>query len=707
MKDRKKNITLALAGNPNAGKTTIFNALTGARQHVGNYPGVTVERKEGDAEYQGRSIHVIDLPGTYSLSAYSPDELVARRALLDEDLDVVVQVVDAGNLERNLYLSVQLMAMKIPLILAFNMMDEVKKRGIKIDVGHLETLLGLPIVPTVGYREEGVDRLLDKVMEIADEGAPPSADVRFGAELDRSVESIQREIEKGGKQGKYDPRWLAIKLLEGDGEMVDFMGDAGEVAVLEKAHAEQERVRMLIGDDPEILLADARYGFVHGAVSEAVSLTVEGRRTLTDKVDTVLANRVLGLPIFLFFMWLTFEATFTLGAPLMDLIDSAFSALGGTVAAALPGGMLSSLLVDGAIAGVGGVMVFLPNIVILFLMVSIMEDSGYMARAAFIVDRVMHLVGLHGKSFIPMFLGFGCNVPAIMGARILENERDRITTVLVCPFISCSARLPVYVLLAGAFFPPARAGNVVFSLYILGVVVAMVMAKLLRTYVVKGPPTPFVMELPPYRVPTLKSVALHMWERAWMYTKKAGTIILAMSLVVWFLSNFPRQTRYSPEIEKALAEAGGLESAPEEVKLAAQREKMENSYAGTIGRGIAAVLEPAGLGDWKVGVSLFAGFAAKEIVVSTMSTLYSLGESGGEKGDLRAVLRADPFFSPLRAYAMMVFVLLYAPCMATVAVTYRELGSWKWAALMLVSTTTAAYLASAAVWWGGKLLGLS
>jgi ferrous iron transport protein B len=698
---------MALAGNPNSGKTTIFNAITGARQHVGNYPGVTVERREGEAEHAGRHIRVIDLPGAYSLSAHSPDELVARKVLLEEKPDVVVQIVDAGNLERNLYLAVQLIEMKIPLVLAFNMMDEVEKKGVKIDIDQLSALLGVPVVPTVGFRGEGIRELLDRAVEVALARRRPRVDVRFGADIDKAVLAVQEVVEGSAKTEAYDPRWLSIKLLEADSEVMEWVKEAGGTRAADRAEREQERLKSLLGDDPEILIADARYGWVHGAVAETVSLAVEERRSLTDRVDTVLANRVLGLPIFLFLMWLTFETTFTLGAPLIDLIDAWFGWLGVQAAAVMRDGLLRSLVVDGVIAGVGGVLVFLPNIVILFIMVSLMEDSGYMARAAFIVDRVMHLVGLHGKSFIPMFVGFGCNVPAIMGARILENERDRITTVLVCPFMSCSARLPVFVLLAGAFFPARTAGNVVFSLYILGVVVAMVVARLLRTYAVKGPPTPFVMELPPYRMPTVKSVAIHVGERAWMYVKKAGTLILAVSIVIWFLSNFPRDVKYSPDLDAAIADAGAVESLPDEMRLELSRQRLENSYAGMFGRAVAPALKPAGLDDWKIGISLFAGFAAKEIVVSTMGTLYSLGESDEQARDLRAAVKADPFFSPLRAYAFMVFVLLYVPCLATVIVAYRELGSWKWALLMVVTTTGAAYVLSSVVWWTGKILGFS
>ncbi len=701
----KKDLYIALAGNPNSGKTTIFNSITGARHHVGNYPGVTVERKEGELTYRDRRLRVIDLPGTYSLSSFSPDELVARRVILEEQPDAVVQIVDAGNLERNLYLAVQLIAMKIPVVLAFNMMDEVNKRGIKIDLEQLSVLLGVPIVPTVGNRGEGIAELLEKAVEVAENHAPPRVDIRFGSELDRARENILQALSGLEFTRKYAPDWVSIKLLEGDPEVISWLEEEGEKEVLEKSEQERDRVRRLMGDDPEILLADARYGWLHGAVAETMRLTVEDRRTISDKVDTVVANRVLGLPIFFLVMWLTFYITFKLGDPLANHIHQGFMGLGGLAADSMSPGLLRSLLVDGVIAGVGGVVMFLPNIMLLFLMVSLMEDSGYMARAAFIVDRVMHLVGLHGKSFIPLFLGFGCNVPAIMGTRILENERDRRATIMVSPFISCSARLPVYVLFAGAFFG-ANAGNVIFSLYLLGIVVAMGMARLLRVYVIRGEPTPFVMELPPYRMPTAKSVLVHMWERAWMYMKKAGTIILAMSILVWFMSNFPSDTDYSNEVEQGISQHGSVESLPDNLRLKASQQRMEQSYAGMLGGAVAPVLKPAGLGDWKVSISLLTGLIAKEVVVSTMSTIYSLGDTGAESDKLQDTIKKDPFFSPLRAYTFLVFILLYIPCMATVVVAYRELGSFKWAAAMLFMTIATAYVASAAVWWLGNLVGL-
>ena len=609
---------LALAGNPNSGKTTIFNALTGDRQHVGNYPGVTVERKEGLALFRQATIQVIDLPGAYSLTSHSPDEMVARRVLLDERPEVVAQIVDAGNLERNLYLTTQLIAMKTPLVLVLNMMDEAQKRGIRIDLPALSALLGVPIVPAVGYRREGIDELLAAATEVAAAVRRPAVEIHYGPELDLALGRLSDAVAGTALTKKYDPDWLALQLLEADPEVTGWFREAGEDRALRAAEAERARLRTLLGEDPEILLADARYGFVHGALAETVRRPAHDRIALTDRVDTVLANRVLGLPIFLLIMLLTFEVTFRGGAPLARLIGIGAERLGAAAAALLPAGILSSLLVDGVIAGVGGVLQFLPNIMLLFIMVSLMEDSGYMARAAFIVDRAMHLAGLHGKSFIPLFLGFGCNVAAIMGARILESERDRRLVIMTAPFISCSARLPIYVLLAGSFFPPAAAGLVIFSLYLLGIVVAMTAARLLAIFVVTGPTTPFVMELPPYRLPTLRSALLHTWFRAWLYLKKAGTIILAMSILVWFLSHYP-------------APPAGATPA----------ERTERSLAGIMGKALAPALGPAGLDNWKVTIALLTGVVAKEVVVSTLGTIYA-GENGDRANDDQSGPGEDP-----------------------------------------------------------------
>lgn len=700
-----KKIRVALAGNPNSGKTTIFNNLTGARQHVGNYPGVTVERKEGNCRHRGVDIEVVDLPGTYSLTAYSLEELIARNFVIEERPDVVVDVVDASNLERNLYLAVQFIELGVPLVLAFNMSDQAQRMGYLIDHERLARLLGVRIVPTVGNKGLGMEALLDAVVEAAEADGAPQRQVHYGREFEQELGKLCALIEKEPRLLDYQSaRWIALKLLENDREVrakVEALADGGKI--LAAAEASRAHLRGIFGEEPEIVVADRRYGFISGACRESVRSTAEARHAFSDKVDAVVTNRLLGIPIFLGMMWAVFQLVFKLGEAPMGWIEEFFCWLGGAVAAVLPEGYFQSLLVDGVIAGVGGVLVFLPNILLLFLAIAILEDSGYMARAAFIMDRVMHKIGLHGKSFIPMLIGFGCNIPAIMATRTLENRRDRIITILVNPLMSCGARLPVYTLLAGAFFAPEAAGNVIFSIYTLGVVLAIVMAKLFRKYLLPGPPTPFVMELPPYRMPTLRGVLIHMWERCWLYLKKAGTIILAISVIIWLLSTFPRQTELEAHYRARIEAASEQEVEALENELAEKR--LERSYAGRIGHAVALALRPVGLGDWKIGTALFAGFGAKEVVVATMGTLYSLGETDEESEDLRATLRRDPFFSPLVAYTFMVFVLIYVPCMAAVAVIKKETNSWRWPLFVIAYTTALAWVVSLVVYQGGRLLG--
>ncbi len=704
----QNRLTIALAGNPNSGKTTVFNALTGARQHVGNYPGVTVERKEGYRRFGDYQLTVVDLPGTYSLTAHSVDELVARNFIVDERPDVVVQVVDASNLERNLYLGTQIMELKVPLVLAFNMSDVADSRGYRFDYERLSALLGAPIVPTVGHKGVGIDDLLRAVVEVASSERPLHEElVHYGRDIEAEINRLGGFLEDEQGLDKYPPRWVAIKLLEGDEEIREKVRRSAVKAdrILAGAQAAIGRLQKLYVDPPAVVIAEARYGFISGACEEAVRIsTVEARHDMSDRIDTVLTNRALGLPIFLVLMWLVFQLTFTLGAPPMGWIEAFFGWLSELVAGVLPEGYVRSLLADGIIAGVGGVLVFLPNILLLFLAIAFLEDSGYMARAAFIMDRIMHKIGLHGKSFIPLLIGFGCTIPAVMATRMLENRRDRIVTILVSPLMSCGARLPVYVLLSGAFFGPAVAGNVIFSLYILGIVLAVLMGKLFRRYLLPGPSTPFVMELPPYRLPTARGLLIHMWQRGWFYLKKAGTIILAMSVVMWALSTFPRRKelegQYASRIEAAADEE---EVAHLEGELA--QKQLELSFAGRIGKGLAHVLKPVGLGEWKIGTALFAGFGAKEIVVSTLGTLYSLGESEGESEALRGALKED--LSPLKAYVFMVFVLIYVPCVASVAVIKRETNSWRWPLFAIGYTTVLAWVVSLVIYQGGVLLGLA
>jgi ferrous iron transport protein B len=682
-------LTVALAGNPNSGKTTLFNALTGSHQHVGNYPGVTVEKKEGQREYRGLQIRFVDLPGTYSLTAYSLEELVARDFVVEERPDVVVDVVDASNLERNLYLASMFLELNVPVVLAMNMMDVAEARGKTIDLELLGELLGVRVIPVVASKGVGLDELLAAVLETGAEGRRRDININFGGEIEAHLADLTERVSTAGLLPALPPRWVATKLLEGDEQVRCRAQEApGGTEVLSRASEARAHLETVAGDDPEVLIAERRYGFVHGACLEAVTLPRQGRIDWSDKADTVLTNRVLGLPIFFAFMWLMFEGVFRFGAGPMHLLEHLFSGLQGLVRGVMPPGELQSLLADGIIGGVGGVLVFVPNILLLFLAISLLEDSGYMARAAFVVDRVMHQVGLHGKSFISMLLGFGCSVPAVMATRSLESHRDRTITILIVPLMSCGARLPVYILLAGAFFSPAMAGKVIFSVYLLGVLLALGMAKLFRRFLLPGPPEPFVMELPPYRMPTLRGTVIHMVERGWAYVQKAGTTILAMSILMWYLLSYPHVAR-----DPALSAAEN------------SRQAIEHSYAGRVARLAEPVLRPLGF-DYRVGIALFSGLAAKEIVVATLGTVYSLGETPGEPHELRQALAADPHLSPLIAYALMVFVLIYIPCIATIATIYRETCSWKWAAFAAGYTTALAWIVACVVYQGGRLLGL-
>jgi len=706
----EKRITIALAGNPNSGKTTIFNNITGARQHVGNYPGVTVERKEGKIKYNNYDINVVDLPGTYSLTAYSPDEVVARNVIIEEKPDVVVNIVDASNLERNLYLTTQLKELGVPVLVALNMADMAEAQGISFDYQFLAQLLGTPIVRTVGTKDEGTKELLDTVIKKV-EGKDKLSEkpVRYNKEIEEQIAVVQTLIEaniSGAKEAgvssgtlisdknEHISRWLAIKLMENDQDIIEKINSLeGASQILEQVKKSQEQLKSMLGEDTELLIVDGRYAFIRGACQEALTVTQRDRISLTEKIDKVLINRVLGLPIFLGIMWLMFQLTFTVGAPFMDWIDVGFGVLGEWTAAHMSEGLLQSLIVDGIIGGVGGVVIFLPNILLLFLGIAFLESTGYMARAAFVMDKIMHRVGLHGKSFIPMLIGFGCTIPALMATRTLENDRDRLVTMLVAPLMSCGARLPVYTLLIAAFFHESIAGNILFSIYIIGIILAIIMAKVFRTWILPGESEPFVMELPSYRIPTLKNLLLHMWERAWLYLKKAGTVILAASIVMWMLFTFPTVDSQDNEFASASVQ-------------------MEESYAGHVGKAIEPIIKPLGF-DWKTGVALVAGFAAKEVVVSTMGTLYSIEDEDAlaeeEEGAVKSFAdraRENSGYTPLTAYVLMLFILIYVPCMATVAVMKRETNGWKWPMFMVTYTCVLAWVVCFVVYRGGLLLGI-
>ncbi|MBI5592332.1 MAG: ferrous iron transport protein B [Deltaproteobacteria bacterium] len=729
-------IVVALAGNPNSGKTTIFNELTGARQHVGNYPGVTVERKEGFRRHGDIDMQIVDLPGTYSLTAYSAEELVARNFIIDEKPDVVVDILDTSNLERNLYLAVQLMELGVPLVLAFNMSDMARARGHEFDIEKLSRFFGARIVQTVGHKGAGMDELLDAIILTAKEGVPeatpngdkpwagalssrasirgphhPAPAMNYGREIEEEIARIESLIKASGSiNGKTDARWLSVKLLENDKELRATVASSEINDQIEKSASQIEKI---LGEYPETAIAGRRYGFISGACQEAVRSTIEIRHTISDRIDAVVTNRVLGIPVFLGLMYLVFQLTFTLGEPPMGWIEAFFGWLGGVVQGWWPEGsesLLKSLLADGIIGGVGGVIVFLPNILLLFLAIAILEDSGYMARAAFIMDRLMHKIGLHGKSFIPMLIGFGCSVPAIMATRTLENRRDRLTTMLVIPLMSCGARLPIYALIIPAFFPQAWHAPMLWIIYVIGILLAVVSTKILRSTILKGESTPFVMELPPYRMPTLKGILIHMWERSWLYLKKAGTIILGISILLWAMTIFPglpddESARF--QMARQVIQTGNAGEEKTDQLASIDNEegeaKLRNSIAGGIGHAMEPVLKPMGF-DWKIGTALIGAFAAKEVFVAQMGIVYSVGKADEKSETLRDKLKST--YTPLVGFCIMLFCLISAPCMATIAVTKRESNSWGWALLQLGGLTLLAYVLTVIVFQAGSLLGI-
>jgi len=686
-------LRIALAGNPNSGKTTIFNSLTGTRQKVGNWPGVTVEKKEGDIRKFGHDIKIIDLPGTYSLTPFSIEEIVARDFILDENPDVVIDIIDASNLERNLYLANQLRELDCKVIFALNMADVARSRGLKIDAAKLSELLGVPVLFTVGNKNEGLDDLLKAAVDLAKSPLviPEERKVRYSKEIDAAIKDLKATIQQHIDPAfPYNPRWTAVKLLEDDKiikqRLNEKSGPSGQV-ILAKAGVLRGRLSKFFNDDPEIVMTDERYGFIAGIIKEVQSSSTRQRVDMSRNIDLVLTNRFLGFPIFIFFIWAMFQATFTLGAFPMEWIDAGVGYLSGFVGGLLPEGLFKDLIVNGMIAGVGSIIIFLPNILILFFCIALFEDTGYMARAAFLMDKIMHLIGLHGKSFIPMLMGFGCSVPAIIAARSLESRKDRILTILITPFMSCSARLPVYIVLAGTFFA-AQAGTVIFGIYLFGIVMAIVTGRLFRTVLLRGEDAPFVMELPPYRVPMVKNLMIHMWDRAKMFLKKMGGIILVGSIIIWTLSNFPRY-----ETPKALTPEMAVQNAALQA---------ENSCIGKVGKFIEPVFAPIGI-DWRGSVALLTGFVAKEIVVSTMGVLYA-ADGGAESDALQNALRKSGM-TPLSALSMMIFVLLYVPCLATVGAINRETGSVKWTLFNIAFTSGVAWMMSFVVYQGGRLMG--
>ena len=698
---KRRTINVALVGNPNCGKTSLFNYASGAHGHVGNYSGVTVDASEAHASFFGYEFKLVDLPGTYSLSCYTPEELYVREHLTEKMPDIVINVIDASNLERNLYLTTQLVDMNIRMVCAMNMYDEFERRGDQINLDTLSTLFGLPMIPTSFKNGTGVKELFKAVIQVY-EGTNKSTrhlHINYGHEIENGIAHIQKylKIDEHIRQ-HYSTRYLAIKLLEHDSHVLDYLGNhmAGENRIHEfheltsARDTASARVKEETKNDSETAIMDAKYGFINGALQEAgyKTGTKEDTYKVTHAIDNVLSNKYFGFPIFFLLLYIMFETTFSLGQYPMDWIESGVAWLGDEVNAMTPDGPLKAMMIDGVIGGVGSVIVFLPQILILYFFISLMEDSGYMARAAFIMDKLMHKMGLHGKSFIPLIMGFGCNVPAVMATRTIESRRSRIITMMILPFMSCSARLPIYIMVVGTFFTLQYRSWVMMSLYAIGILMAVIISKLFSTFVIKGDDTPFVMELPPYRWPTPKAIGRHTWEKGKEYLKKMGGIILVASIIVWALEYFPHHEELS------------------------QQEQQEQSYLGRMGKAIEPIFIPQGF-NWKLDVSLLAGVGAKEIVASTIGVLYS-GDSSfaddeefsddNEKYTHLRHLMLSEGITPLVAYAYLIFILLYFPCIATIAAIKNETSSWRWALFAAGYTTAVAWVASAIIYQIGSLL---
>lgn len=719
--ERKHVIRVALVGNPNCGKTSLFNVASGSHEHVGNYSGVTVDAKEGRFEYKGYKFVLVDLPGTYSLSAYSPEELYVRKNLIDNVPDVVINVVDASNIERNLYLTAQVIDMNLKVVMALNMYDELKDKGDELDVKQLGYLLGMPVCPTVSRDGTGIPELFDTVIKIYTQSDPKLArhiHINHGAELEKSIDRIKLLLQKNQSlRDKYSTRYLAIKYLEDDKDIekiIDTLPNRDEI--ISARVIEEQRIIDLLHTNTESAIVDAKYAFIQGALAETYKPHQDAtpRKTVTDKIDAIVTNKWMAFPIFIAVLYLIFQTTFAVGDYPMQWIDWFVGKFGDFVATFMADGWLKDLVVDGIISGVGSVLVFLPNILILYFFISLMEDSGYMSRAAFIVDKLMHKIGLHGKSFIPMVMGFGCNVPAIMATRAIESRKSRMITIAIIPFMSCAGRLPIFVLLAGAFFPH-NAALVLLGIYLLGIVLAILSAIVLSKFV-KDDDLPFVMELPPYRIPTAKAIWRHTWEKGQQYLQKMATTILICSVIIWFLGYFPKNKELMATQEEyatlAQTPAGRLSANADEVDVnaaTATKQKLmtridslyayqqENSYIGQLGRMVSPALDPLGF-NWKMDVGLLTGIAAKELVVSTLGVMYSEGAKVSEGHDmsedtqLQSALVND--VTPAAALSFMVFILLYFPCVATFVAIKNETGKWRWAVACCAYTMAVAWIMS-------------
>ena len=717
--NKGKTINVALVGNPNCGKTSLFNFASGAHEHVGNYSGVTVDAKEGVFKQNGYTFRIVDLPGTYSLSAYTPEELYVRKHLNEnQQPDIVINVIDASNLERNLYLTTQLIDMDVQMVIALNMYDELEKAGNKFDYESLARMIGCPIVPTISKTGFGIEELFNRVIKVYEEEDPVvrHIHINYGDILEKGIANIKHSIHKvdSNMPKSISRRYLSIKLLENDQEIESQIRKFpdGE-QIIQERNRNAAQIENLLQEDCETALTDARYGFISGALRETFEQNKIKEATSTQIIDLFVTHKVLGFPIFLLFMWIMFEATFRLGDYPMQGIEWLVEMIGNFVRTHMAEGPLKDLLVDGIIGGVGGVIVFLPNILILYAFISFMEDSGYMARAAFIMDKIMHKMGLHGKSFIPLVMGFGCNVPAVMATRTIESRNSRMITMLVTPLMSCSARLPVYVLITGALFPK-NASFVLLSLYVTGVILAVILARVFKRAFFNEEDVPFVMELPPYRMPTGKSILLHMWEKANQYLHKMGGIILVASIIIWFLGYFPRETARTADFKQQIASIENTQISPEEKAKQLQEiehqmamDHQENSYIGRIGQIISPVMEPLGF-NWKISVSLLSGMAAKEIVVSTLSVLYTGSDDSEQALTERLLQEKNPdgtdVFTPLVGLSLMLFVLLYFPCIATVTAIVNESHSWKWGAFVILYTCCLAWVVSFLVYQIGNII---
>lgn len=700
----KNVINVALVGNPNSGKTSIFNALSNSNEHVGNYSGVTVDAKTGSFDYKGYRINLTDLPGTYSIAAYSPEEIYVRRHLFEQMPDIIINSVVASNLERNLYLTTELIDMNLRTVVALNMYDELLASGAKVDYKHLGGMLGIPMIPTVARNNKGLDKLLDTVIELfeGENRTTRHIHINYGNIIEEQIAPISAEMHKAEDLPQQFPvRYWALKLLENDKEALKQLDNCLEVEKWKAmARSGAKKVEAQMGVDAETAISGAKYGFINGALQETFTPGNKDAQRKTRRIDRLVANRWFGFPMFLLVMWAMFSSVFMLGAYPQEWIESLFGWIGENVASMMPQGAVQDLVVNGIISGIGSVAVFIPQILILYLFISLMEDSGYMARAAFIMDKLMHKMGLHGKSFIPMVMGFGCNVPAIMATRSIESRSSRIITVLITPFMSCSARLPVLVLFTGAFFPE-HAGLVLMLLYLLGIVVAIITARLLRLAKFQKDETPFVMELPPYRWPTLQATLRHMWEKCAQYIKKIGTVILLSTVVIWFLSYYPRpeesaEQRVQSTEQRAESKEQSFEQIAEEETISGIN---ENSFIAMLGHAVEPVLAPIGQ-NWRSSVAIITSIPAKELVVSTLGVLYSSDSDENIKGDLKN----SGDFTPRSAAAFLVFILLFFPCIATVSAIAHETGSKKWALFSIVYNTVVAWVAAFIVYTVGGLL---